>query len=223
MTCHIAHVHAHVHVHVHVRRPTRGLTPLHLSFAGLQKAVEEQKRILADDTHTYNWAQTAMYETSRFRFPDNEAEVVALIKGHDKVRSAGALHSSSPLSQQEADGGIIISTRLLDKIIEIDEASMTVTCEAGCILLASSSSLSKKKASPSPTGALCAPRPRPRALRTPAPLPYTSVPLAIPLWPDRPPDDGWGPHDGDAWRISPPCVHRIDDTWLPHGSCRRLD
>jgi len=133
MTCHIAHVHAHVHVHVHVRRPTRGLTPLHLSFAGLQKAVEEQKRILADDTHTYNWAQTAMYETSRFRFPDNEAEVVALIKGHDKVRCAGALHSSSPLSQQEADDGIIISTRLLDKIIEIDEASMTVTCEAGCI------------------------------------------------------------------------------------------
>lgn len=101
--------------------------------AGLQKAVEEQKRILADVTHTYNWAQTATYETSRFRFPENEAEVVALIKGHDKVRSAGALHSSSPLSQQEADGGIIISTRLLDKVIEIDEASMTVTCEAGCI------------------------------------------------------------------------------------------
>ena len=125
--------HMIVTCHMIVCRPAR-LTPL-LTFvvAGLQEAVEEQKRILADVTHTYNWAQTATYETSRFRFPENEAEVVTLIKGHDKVRGAGALHSSSPLSQQEADGGIIISTRLLDKVIEIDEASMTVTCEAGCI------------------------------------------------------------------------------------------
>jgi len=112
---------------------TAELEQLSQLLPGLQKAVEEQKRVLADVTHTYNWAQTATYETSRFRFPENEAEVVALIKGHDNVRAAGALHSSSPLSQQEADGGIIISTRLLDKVIEIDEASMTVTCEAGCI------------------------------------------------------------------------------------------
>ena len=120
--------------HVTCVHAAHRLTTLLTSIvAGLQKAVEEQKRILADVTHTYNWAQTATYETSRFRFPENEAEVVTLIKGHDKVRGAGALHSSSPLSQQEADGGIIISTRLLDKVIEIDEASMTVTCEAGCI------------------------------------------------------------------------------------------
>ena len=124
---------AHPPSTAHVCRPTWLTPPLTFVVAGLQKAVEEQKRVLADVTHTYNWAQTATYETSRFRFPENEAEVVALIKGHDNVRAAGALHSSSPLSQQEADGGIIISTRLLDKVIEIDEASMTVTCEAGCI------------------------------------------------------------------------------------------
>jgi len=176
MTCHIAHVHAHVHVHVHVRRPTRGLTPLHLSFAGLQKAVEEQKRILADDTHTYNWAQTAMYETSRFRFPDNEAEVVALIKGHDKVRCAGALHSSSPLSQQEADGGIIISTRLLDKVIEIDEASMTVTCEAGCIAGVVFIALEEKGFALSNWGTVRAAPPPPRAPHAGASAIYICAP-----------------------------------------------
>ena len=161
--------------------------------AGLQKAVEEQKRILADVTHTYNWAQTATYETSRFRFPENEAEVVALIKGHDKVRSAGALHSSSPLSQQEADGGIIISTRLLDKVIEIDEASMTVTCEAGCIAGVLFIALEEKGFALSNWGTVRAPPPPNTMQRSPrrsarlrrqhksepimAPLPYIATPL----------------------------------------------
>ena len=53
-----------------------------------------------------------------------------------------------------------------------------------------------------------------------APLPCPRHPI---LATDRPPDDGWGPHDGDARRISPPPVHRIDDPWLPHGPRRRLN
>ena len=191
--------------------------------AGLQKAVEEQKRILADVTHTYNWAQTATYETSRFRFPENEAEVVALIKGHDNVRAAGALHSSSPLSQQEADGGIIISTRLLDKVIEIDEASMTVTCEAGCIAGVLFIALEEKGFALSNWGTVRAAPPPPHAPHAGTSAIHICAPRHPTSATDRPPDDGWGAHDGDARWIGPPPVHRIDDPWLPHGPRRRLN
>ena len=56
-----------------------------------------------------------------------------------------------------------------------------------------------------------------------APLPYILAPRHPISATDRPPDDGWGPHDGDARWIGPPPVHRIDDPWLPHGPRRRLN
>ena len=101
------------------------------SPASMGANLDRQMQILQDKETVWNWAQTYSCEHSRFQMVHSEAEVIKLVKANEKVRCAGAMHSSSPLSECE---GVIISTKGLDRVLEINAEEMTCTCEAGVVV-----------------------------------------------------------------------------------------
>lgn len=75
-----------------------------------------------------NWAETVVVDPKLFRYPNSISEVKELVRSHDKIRCAGAMHSCAPLIVSD---GIIISLVKMDKIIHIDTEKLTVRCQAG--------------------------------------------------------------------------------------------
>jgi len=75
-----------------------------------------------------NWAETVEASVDQFRYPETVEEVVHLVKTHDKIRCAGALHSCAPLIASE---GIILSLTKLDKIIDINPETRIIKCQSG--------------------------------------------------------------------------------------------
>jgi len=75
-----------------------------------------------------NWAETVTVDSKKFRFPTNIEEIQELIRTHDKIRCAGALHSCAPLI---ASDDIIMSLTKLDKILNIDPEAMTARVQSG--------------------------------------------------------------------------------------------
>ena len=91
--------------------------------------VSAQPQTLGSTTKaTTNWAETVSVDPAQFRYPESISEVVSLVKTHDKIRCAGALHSCAPLITSE---GIIMSLTKLDQIINIDLEKKSVRCLAG--------------------------------------------------------------------------------------------
>ena len=100
----------------------------------LEENVSNSKEALLDETSSsapgkvMNWAETVTVESEKFRFPENVEEIQELIRTHDKIRCAGALHSCAPLI---ASDDIIMSLTKLDKILEIDPVAKTARVQSG--------------------------------------------------------------------------------------------
>ena len=75
-----------------------------------------------------NWAETFEARLDQFHYPKTVEEVVHLVKTHDKIRCAGAMHSCAPLVASE---GIIMSLTKLDKIMDINPETRIITCQSG--------------------------------------------------------------------------------------------
>jgi alditol oxidase len=75
-----------------------------------------------------NWAGNVTYSTTRVLEPRSVEEAQELIAAGEKLRPLGTRHSFS-LVGDSADGGALLSTEHLDRIVEIGDT--TVTVEAG--------------------------------------------------------------------------------------------
>ncbi|MDA0196564.1 MAG: FAD-binding protein [Bacteroidetes bacterium] len=79
-------------------------------------------------TSRYNWAGNYQFKAENFLDPGSNEEVQSLVKKTSKLKALGSRHSFNNIADNPDNQ---LSTYKLDKIIELDSASQTVTVEAG--------------------------------------------------------------------------------------------
>jgi xylitol oxidase len=75
-----------------------------------------------------NWAGNLAYSTNRIDFPATVEEAVEIVKKSPKLRPLGSQHSFNTIADSEEK---LVSSKRLNRIISLDEESMSVTVEAG--------------------------------------------------------------------------------------------
>jgi len=75
-----------------------------------------------------NWAGNYRYQAKQLYEPQDVSQVQELVRRSEKVKAVGSRHCFNDIADTS---GIQISTRLLEPLIEIDEAAMTVTISSG--------------------------------------------------------------------------------------------
>ncbi len=76
----------------------------------------------------HNWHDTVQCHPAFLAYPSTVDEVVALVRGHSKVRVVGLGHSFNPLT---CSADLMLSTRQLNHIGPLDPLHKTVTTQAG--------------------------------------------------------------------------------------------
>ncbi len=79
-------------------------------------------------TPRYNWAGNYQYKAGNFLSPGSIEEVQGLVKDTSKLKALGTQHSFNNIADNPENQ---ISTKKLDKIIELNSDSQTVTVESG--------------------------------------------------------------------------------------------
>ncbi len=76
----------------------------------------------------HNWAGNLHYKATRFFEPNGLNEVQEIVSKSNRIKALGTRHSFSAIADCEQD---LISTRGLNKILNLDKSAMTVTVESG--------------------------------------------------------------------------------------------
>ena len=83
---------------------------------------------VTDTSPRHNWAGNYTYRAERLYAPESAAEVKQLVRGLGKQKALGSRHCFNNIADSP---GSQISTRKLDKVIDIDGSAGTVTVGAG--------------------------------------------------------------------------------------------
>ena len=75
-----------------------------------------------------NWAGNIEYSTNKVSYPKSVAEVQGLVKKQDKLKSLGTRHCFNRIADSKYH---LLSTKHLNKVIELDAQARTVTVEGG--------------------------------------------------------------------------------------------
>lgn len=75
-----------------------------------------------------NWAGNLTYSNSTIVYPRSTEEIQELVKKNDRVKVLGTRHCFNDIADSN---GVFISLRDMKKIMAVDEATQTVTVEAG--------------------------------------------------------------------------------------------
>lgn len=79
-----------------------------------------------------NWAKNLQFNVNHFIQPDNEEQLIDIIKSYNKIRVVGTGHSWSSVCQTDE---VLINLDKLNKIIEINKSNKTVNVQAGIKLV----------------------------------------------------------------------------------------
>lgn len=79
-------------------------------------------------TITHNWSEHVAFGAAGVHFPQNVPEVQDIVRRSTKVRAVGARHSFNPIADTP---GALVALRGLERRVEIDPASRTVTIDGG--------------------------------------------------------------------------------------------
>uniref|UniRef100_A0A914DIE8 FAD-binding PCMH-type domain-containing protein n=1 Tax=Acrobeloides nanus TaxID=290746 RepID=A0A914DIE8_9BILA len=77
-----------------------------------------------------NWAGSYEYTSSKLYYPKNVEEVQILVKNLDKLKVLGTMHCCHGIADSEEN---LVSLKYLDKVINLDKDTLTVTIETGII------------------------------------------------------------------------------------------
>lgn len=75
-----------------------------------------------------NWAKNVASKVENFYQPENEAEIIEIVKKHDKIRMLGTGHSWSDICKTNE---AMINLDLYNKVLHIDKNNKTITVQAG--------------------------------------------------------------------------------------------
>lgn len=75
-----------------------------------------------------NWAGNLTYSAARVHHPETLEQVQELVRRSDKIKALGSRHSFNTIADTDHDH---LSTRKLNKIVNLDHERSTVTVEAG--------------------------------------------------------------------------------------------
>lgn len=78
--------------------------------------------------HLTNWSGNLTYGTSNIHYPENVAEVQAIVQQSKRVKVLGSKHSFNAIADSYEK---LISLEKLNKIVTLDKTANTVTVEAG--------------------------------------------------------------------------------------------
>jgi xylitol oxidase len=80
------------------------------------------------DDRLKNWAGNIEYSTDKVSYPKSVAEVQSLVKKQDRLKSLGTRHCFNRIADSKYH---LLSTKNLNKVIELDRQARTVTVEGG--------------------------------------------------------------------------------------------
>jgi FAD/FMN-containing dehydrogenase len=75
-----------------------------------------------------NWASNVRFTVSNFYQPEHEADIIEIVRKHEKVRMVGSGHSWSDVC---CTNDALINLDKYNKILHIDKSAKTVTVQAG--------------------------------------------------------------------------------------------
>ncbi|MBX2868853.1 MAG: SDR family NAD(P)-dependent oxidoreductase [Acidiferrobacterales bacterium] len=84
-----------------------------------------------------NWEESISLNAGKAVLPSSVEEICRIVKDSDQypspIRPAGSRHSTTHCGV--ADGGTLVITRKMDRVVEIDRDNLTVTVEAGALYI----------------------------------------------------------------------------------------
>lgn len=75
-----------------------------------------------------NWAENLQFSTTNVYYPNNNDEVITLVKKYDKIKALGSRHSFNTIADSDQH---LLSSKNLNKVVSLDKQANKVTVEAG--------------------------------------------------------------------------------------------
>src|ERR1700741_5472862 len=85
---------------------------------------------LSQQERLKNWAGNLEYSTNNVFYPKSDEEIQTLVKKQNKLRALGTRHCFNTIADSKNN---LVSTKMLNKVIDLDTKASTVTGESGII------------------------------------------------------------------------------------------